>query len=223
MPDYANRESAETTLARLLGRVGRDVQRLILDALGDPPDYARLDEAFWSDIQARYEEVLLPTLENIYIDSAEQMAGADGIPPADYALVNEAAAAWARQYTFELVRGINDTSRQYLQRTINDFFQTGMNMRALQERIARQFGTVRASRIAVTEVTRAAVEGERAIVAQLAQSGIQMAAVWQTSNDDIVCRICSPLNGLRQGDGWVYPPPAHVGCRCWINHEFVTS
>lgn len=223
MPDYANRSSAEQALARQLARLGREVQALILERLGDPPNYDNLDAAFWADIQQRYEAILIPSLEGIFISSAEAMAGLDGIPPADIAVVNENAAAWARQYTFDLVGGINDTSRRYLQRTINDFYQTGMDMATLEARIARQFGTRRAANIAITEVTRASVQGELAVVRGLREAGIQMVAVWQTSNDDIVCRICSPLNQTKQGEAWYQFPPAHVGCRCWVNHVFATG
>ena len=46
---------------------------------------------------------------------------------------------------------------------------------------------------------------------------------WQTANDDIVCGICEPLHGTRvRGTKANFPngtkgPPAHPGCRCWVN------
>jgi hypothetical protein len=76
--------------------------------------------------------------------------------------------------------------------------------------------------IAITEVTRAAAEGERATVREIAKEGIKMVEVWQTKNDEIVCTICGPRHGKKVGDGWSRNdgPPAHPRCRCWINHEF---
>jgi hypothetical protein len=75
--------------------------------------------------------------------------------------------------------------------------------------------------IAVTEVTRASVEGERAQVRELAAQGVVLVATWQTANDELVCPVCGPRNGRREGDGWDSPPPAHPRCRCWLNHEVV--
>jgi ribosomal protein S2 len=91
----------------------------------------------------------------------------------------------------------------------------------LKDSLSSLFGPVRAEIIAITEVTRAAVEGERAMVAEVAKQGIQMVAVWNTNNDEIVCPICAPLNQKKQGEAWTFPPPAHPRCRCWLNHDFV--
>ena len=81
--------------------------------------------------------------------------------------------------------------------------------------------------IARTEVTRAAVEGQRATVKEtsdaLAKYGIKpMVEVWQTRNDDLVCSIYRSRHGKKEGAGWTKEdgPPAHNGCRCWTNHKF---
>ena len=76
--------------------------------------------------------------------------------------------------------------------------------------------------IARTEVTRAAVEGERALVKEtndiVSQHGIDpMVPIWQTRNDEIVCPICGPKHNKEIKDGEY--PPAHPRCRCWVTHR----
>jgi hypothetical protein len=44
---------------------------------------------------------------------------------------------------------------------------------------------------------------------------------WCTGEDDLVCPVCSELDGKVVGTGEVFAPdidipPAHVNCRCWI-------
>ena len=74
--------------------------------------------------------------------------------------------------------------------------------------------------ISVTEITRAAVQGELGVARQLKNEGIDMRKVWQTNKDDLVCTICEPLQGVEEAT-WrsVAPdgPPAHVRCRCFLS------
>ena len=144
----------------------------------------------------------------------------------DWALVNEAAVNWGTRYTYDLVTGINETSRRVLQTSIPQYFEEAMTQGELRSRLTGTFGPVRAEMIARTEVTRAAVEGQRATVREadklLSKYGIKpMVEVWQTRNDEIVCPICGPRHGKEEGDGWTKDdgPPAHPRCRCWTNHK----
>lgn len=147
----------------------------------------------------------------------------------DWALVNEAASEWSRRYTYDLVRGITDHTREALQRAVGDFFEEGLTRGDLEGRLSSLFGPVRAEMIAVTEVTRAAAEGQQGLVSEVAAQGIEMVDAWSTRNDELVCPICGPLHG-RDADGygpgrtpyWIHPlsgqryekPPAHPRCRC---------
>lgn len=148
---------------------------------------------------------------------------------ADWALVNEAASAWASQYSYDLVQGITAHTREALQHAVSGFFEEALSRDELVGRISGLFGPVRAEMIAVTEVTRAASEGQQGLVTEVAGQGIEMVAAWSTRNDELVCPICGPLHG-RDADGyeagrvpyWIHPvsgerygkPPAHPRCRC---------
>lgn len=136
----------------------------------------------------------------------------------DFALVNEAVREWASRYSYELVRGITDTTRDALQRAVADWVQSGQPLDALAEQLAPLFGETRARMIAVTEVTRAFAEGNRET---WRASGIVGGMRWNTARDELVCPICEPLDGQEDAlDGDFHgngPPPAHVNCRCWLS------
>lgn len=144
-----------------------------------------------------------------------------GLPIMDYSLTNAEAAAFARDYTFELVREINTTTQSILQRTISGFAETpGMTLRDVMNSLP--FDEGRAMRVAVTETTRAYAEGNQLAGDALKKEfpGMRIIKTWFTNNDDRVCDICGPLDGMTIGIDEEFPdagqgPPAHVNCRCW--------
>lgn len=217
MPELNNRDELEAQLARVLGKANRETLNQILELLGDPPNIENLTTDVWQEIQTRMESAILPQLEKVFVTAAEAMLSNTSIG-VDWSLINQRAADWARQYTFNLVTGINGRTRPIIRQAVSDFFERGLTMRNLTERLSREYGVVRAEIIASTEVTRAAAEGERVFVDELRKAGAELVPVWQTNNDEIVeqCPICYPRQDKKQGDGWTEFPPAHPRCRCWI-------
>lgn len=230
--EIPNREEMEGRLARALGKLQKAQLTRLLELLGDPPRVENVPEAFWQEVGKELLEVLRPFLRELYGAQAEAMLRANPAIGVDWAMVNEAATEWARQYSYDLVQGINAHTRQALQRAVGSFFDDGLTRGELEERIAGLFGPVRAEMIAVTEVTRAAAEGQQGLVTEVAAEGIEMIDTWATRNDELVCPICGPLHG-RDADGydagrvpyWIHPvtglrygkPPAHPRCRCGDN------
>lgn len=219
MPDLNNRADFEAEVALALARLGQRQQKLLLDALGDPPDLNKVTPEFWNEFSTQLRGELLPALERIFLHSAEQMLSTSPVG-VDWSLVNGAAASWAERYTFDLVSGITQNTRTALQQKVGAYYRSGLSLGDLRASLANLFGPVRAEMIAVTETTRAAVNGELAIAAGIREQGINMVAVWQTSNDETVCPVCSPNNQKVQGTTWTVPPPAHPRCRCWLSHTF---
>lgn len=221
MPELPNRDEFETAIEEALAKVSAPARRLILQALGDPPKFENLTPDVWDDIAGRYNGALLPQLERVFLAGAQALS--EVTAGVSWELVNEAAAQWASRYTYDLVRGINDTSRSLLQRYVEDFYRTNEDLPTLRERIAQVFGQARAHNIAITETTRASVEGERAVVREIERSGLrgQLVAIWQTVADDRVCPICGPLHNVEiEREAFGLYPPAHPGCRCFISHEY---
>lgn len=135
----------------------------------------------------------------------------------DWTLAHDRAAKWASQYSYDLVRGINQTTQGRLQTAVDDWFREPTTIRDLQRELEPTFGKRRARLIAQTETTRAAHEGS---VAGYEQSGVVAEMEWVTVNDERVCPQCGPLDGKRaslrgnfEGGAGV---PAHPGCRCFV-------
>jgi hypothetical protein len=118
-----------------------------------------------------------------------------------------------------MLQDLFNTRYEHLNEIIPRFYEEQWNLGQLRSDLERYYSPVRAEMIAVTETTRAAVEGERALVDALQkESGIAMVPIWQTSNDERVCPICGPKHGKPITDGQY--PPAHPRCRCWVTYEY---
>jgi hypothetical protein len=222
MSDVRDRNSKEAKLARILAR---EFSRFRLSMLGlIPEDPAMFDvpPEMWEEHGLNLRQGLTPFIESVFNDQAEALLGELSFTGVDWALINEAAADFARRYSYELEVGITDTSRRTLQAAISDYFEQNITKRDLEGRLVNTFGPVRADVIAITETTRASVEGERAVVGELDKQGIEMRPIWATNRDERVCPICAPRDGLEirpdnETNGEY--PPAHARCRCWVNHE----
>ena len=214
--DIPNRDELEAELARRFSKLSSKHRRELLQLLGTPPDYGNVPGSFWERVAGELNGSFVPFLSDVFLDSAERLMA--GIPiGVDWGLVNTEAARWAREYSFRLINDIVDVSRRATQEAVAGYFEQGMTIGDLQNRLARVFGATRAEVIAVTEVTRAASEGEQRIAIELHKMGVDMTPIWHTNNDDLVCPICEPLNDKEMtGEYENVFPPAHPRCRCWI-------
>jgi len=242
MADIPNREALEAELAKLIGKYNRKELSALMEILILSPSIASVPPEFWKQSAQSLVSILMPFSEAVFMASAENML--TGFPVGvDWALINQSAADWARSYSTLLAGQINSTSRSAVAKGINNavaaFFEEGLTIdemvarmeadpelaklftKDVRDRLGRVFGPHRAEMIAQTEVTRAQMQGEVATADELRRQGVDMVAVWYTSNDEIVCPICGPRHEKKQGDGWFVAEPAHPRCRCRIEHEFV--
>lgn len=150
-------------------------------------------------------------------------------------ILSQEALDYARQYSFDLVRGVNDTTARYFQESIASWLESGGNLGELADliegnlqgitippdwsdkKIAWATSPERASMIATTESTRTFQEGVKQRWRQL---GIKQAK-WRTANDSLVCPRCRALNNQIGSltDGWELNGvkvtiPLHPSCRC---------
>ncbi|MHA2163809.1 MAG: phage minor head protein [Candidatus Thorarchaeota archaeon] len=147
----------------------------------------------------------------------------------DYTAVNTVAMNWAATYSGQLIKGLEKTTLKAIKAAIAAFIRTpGMTIGDVMSLLP--FGESRALRIAVTEITRAYGQAEELVGIQLEKEfpDVEVVKTWYTNNDDLVCNICAPLDGmtvLRQ-EGFttekdkslgIPSPPAHVNCRCWMS------
>jgi hypothetical protein len=226
--ELANRYEIERKLARVLSKDLRIELDKLLNYLGDPPNLANVPAEYWQggwkDIQKDVEPVLVDAL----LQQADDAMIRIGIG-VDFDNVNRAAVNWARQHSEEVMQQIWLRTHEYTLDVLSRYsgvgeviaqgYEEGLTIREISERLERMFSPVRAERIAVTETTRAVVEGERAYVAELErETGQRMIPIWMTANDELVCPICAPKNEkpITNGDY----PPAHPNCRCGVGWEF---
>jgi len=211
-------KASEPTRDQLERRMTRDVGA-VLDEFseeaalaveaGTHPDYQSLQEGL--------RLAILPLLIGIATEQAMRVSVSTGVS-FDPAVINVRAAQWARSYSYELISGLTETTRNVVSEAISSFIETpGMTLGDIHTMLEPAFGKVRAEMIATTEVTRAYSAATNETQQLLNETGLQMRRVWHTRNDELVCPICGPLNGQPE-EHWIaeFPtgPPAHPRCRC---------
>jgi len=173
------------------------------------PDFWESEEdALWTDMAEIFIDAYLSGVEG----------GVETLPPnarvlVDFDYVNTQVLDYARQYRYGLIKDITSTTRGQVQQAISDWIQSGQPLSVLEAQIAPIFGMARATAISVTEVTRVFAEGN----AQAWMStGIVNDVRFNTAEDDLVCKFCSPLDGQTfPVDDYGHKPPIHVRCRCF--------
>lgn len=208
-----SRLDAEEALTEALGDVLGDWLKRFVRAIngGEPLP--------WDEFAAALDKALLPQVVDVMTEEVLRQSVAVGVG-FDVGMVNLAALEWSRTYTYDLVRGLTDTTRKVVQEAVSAFEATpGMTRGDLEKLLAGAFGERRASAIAVTEVTRASSQAVLQAQRELAGLGITMKRRWYTLRDERVCPICGPLHGQAE-DVWMaqFPmgPPAHPNCRCAV-------
>ena len=216
--DVINRDELERKLARIVGRDLRAELSRLLDYLGDPPRLENVPSDYWNSGWRTIQKDVEPVLLDIYLSQAEGLMNEVGIG-VNWDQINATASQWAKRHTEQVLADLFRKRYDHLNETIPRFYEEGWNLGQLQDDLEKWYSPVRAEMIAVTETTRAAVEGERAMVAELeAIAGKRMVPIWKTMKDERVCPICGPRHNKEVVDGKF--PPIHPRCRCGISWEF---
>lgn len=116
------------------------------------------------------------------------------------------------------LRGVTEAMSQNLTRTLTDGLMQGMNPRQIATNIVRDvenIGIKRARVIARTEIIRAHAEGQLDSMERLGVERLAVMVEWNTAQDDRVCKLCAPLDGIvvtiDEAKGLI---PRHPQCRC---------
>lgn len=230
--DDAARAWAEQQVAVAIGRGLNAQQTRLLTALNESGAGALLNDTFWRAEVDRLGADVLPTLRDLAGERALVAVVRSGDLNA-WRTVNEAVVGWVDTYytsaaEFGSIPNLNRTARQEVAALVNAW-QRGTLLpegerRGLPDLISAMdgvFGAERGSVIAVTEVSRVFAESTRQ--AALANPAITRLR-WLTGRDEVVCKICGPLDGATIAKGeraftGGFFPPAHPGCRCSVAEE----
>ncbi len=136
----------------------------------------------------------------------------------DWNLVNDWARAWSMAHTAEVVSQITTTSMDAFTRVFPDWAASGEHLDRLKDMLSASYEPWRAKLIAATETTRAYANGNRV---SWGASGLVDEVQWFTGQDELVCPVCGDLAGKTARLDGTFPggietPPAHPGCRCYI-------
>lgn len=227
--ELAARLEAERKAQEAIQRALRDAERAVAEAAEAAGDNLTL-----SELEAVVAQQFAPGGKAADALARALQDGADlGVSMAvaqfdtiglgfDWTLPNLDARDWAQRYSYELIRGIEQTTVNGVRQAVSRWIENGEPLIQLKRDLAPLFGAQRAEMIAVTEVTRAYAEGNRAAYRA---SGVVAELEWRTAQDEIAakCPICGPLHGTRTsvdspsfGPKGLTAPPAHPRCRCIV-------
>ena len=149
-----------------------------------------------------------------------------------FSLKNPRAVAYVEEHGAELVKGINDTTRDYLRTVIRQGTDEGWSYDQMAKAITRRFADFavgrpqehidsRAHLVAVQEVGEAYEHGNEIVVRDLTKAGLKLEKKWSSMGDSRVSPdICAP----NERQGWIPADEAfqsghqralgHIACRC---------
>lgn len=148
-------------------------------------------------------------------------------------LLNQEAYTFLEGYAFDLIRGINETTRESIAQLLMKAVENGWSMADLSGELEKVLITTktpsesvqsRARLIAISESGRAYNTGAKT---RWQNVGIEN-GIWQTVRDDHVCRVCRSLHGekfnFKEGvrsdiTKKTYFDIAHPGCRCFFKPD----
>lgn len=225
MPELGGRGSLEQRIARFISRELARIRRqtrahLAAHGLGQA-DIAQIPPPDWDTISQTMINGLARELEAVYLRGARAFMDTTGYQmSADD--VQRQAEIWADARARLVVLQMNTTSQQRLTTLLERYFEEPTSLAEFERQLAGYvFAPSRGTQAAITEITRAAAEGQEAVANDLRANGVELRTIWQTVADDRVCPICGPRQGQAQGTNWYDLPPAHVGCRCFTTYEVV--
>ena len=132
----------------------------ILAALGNPPKIENITPEIWEELGAEMTSGMFPLSERTFV-RAQQQAYSKAPIGVDCSLVNQRAIDWVRDVYNRMVKDIAKTDRDALQSAVLHTSRIP-DERRIEYKSKRYIRPARAETIAVTEVTRASSEGERA-------------------------------------------------------------
>lgn len=181
--------------------------------MANPPN-----NQFWDDEEQQLAEILYAELTGTATQGAQDAMDAlenEGAPEVPWNDVVSAIHDWANTYVFDTAKAITMTSKEFVEKIVQQWNQENQDPAGLLDSLEPMFGDNRAEQIAATETTKAYAEGNQET---WSKSDSVTGMTWTTAEDELVCDICEPLDGtvLDVNASEDDMPPAHVSCRCYL-------
>ena len=235
MPHLPARELAQARLARIIRRATREQHRRLEDAMGWPPDVARIPAQLWHDIEREQAESSRPLLAMIFLTAGAalgailQKATGQQVSPEE---LGQEALRYGQQRSLQLASVMADATRDKLTAAATDARQAlqvqpeAIARKEFRERVGKVFSPERAAAVGVTDTGFAARGGGNAVIGrfQAENPGRTILKIWRHRERIVFgqhpCPLCAPLVGTSENE-WagINPaaeqgPPLHVLCDC---------
>lgn len=212
-------------------------------------DYSRIGKSYrmkdylddlvnWQGTEAQLAQSLEPIIYATIVETGRAALAEIGVQAGTYDPFTPAIDSYFKDHSLKVSKDINDETAKQLRATLTEGVKAGESSYELRARIEKVMGvasTMRADRIARTEIARA--QGFADIEAWT-QSGQVSGKEWYTARDEMVCPYCASLDGqifglqeniFSQGDSLtidgktqhynyedIPSAPLHVNCRCTL-------
>ena len=190
----------------------------------------------WDEADLAFQESIKPAIFTVLLESGAAAMSEIGRDGSTYDPFTQPLRDYFEERTLKIATDVDAETAKQIRASLSQGVDAGestFQLRARVEAIMGSASTIRADRIARTEVTRAQ---SFANIEAWDQSGVVEAKEWFTARDDRVCPFCMALDGkvlalkanyFDKGDSLevdgktqkynyddVPAAPLHVGCRC---------
>jgi len=228
----------ELAMRKVFRAQGAALTRRLARLRGRFPIQEAISPADWLPL---FDAAALETLR-LFVDPIDLAVGAalkagalaaiaDTRAGMSFTLANPRAVTYLKQYGAKLVKGVDDTTRDYLRTIITQGVDEGWSYGKMAKAITDRYEEFavgrpqqhidsRAHLIAITESANGYEQGNRLVVQDLRDGGLEMVKSWLTVGDDLVSDGCQE----NQAEGWIpldqahssgdQCPPRFPGCRC---------
>jgi len=216
MPEF-DRFELERQLAKVLSKDLRIELAKLLDMLGDPPNLGNVPYTYWQTGWKLIGKHVEPILVAFFVDQAIEAMVEIAID-LDPVVINTDAIEWAEANSEKWLQEAFGKTYEGVSVLVPKAYEEGWTRKELAKQLEKYYSPARAEMIAITEMTRAQVEGEKAFQERLFEmTGVRKVPIWKTANDERVCPVCGPNNEMPIIDDEY--PPAHPRCRCRLAHK----
>ena len=158
------------------------------------------------------------TLKQVWTEASKDAADGlgDQVPEEMLEVVNEAGVEWAEEHVGQLIKNIDESTREFIRSAVAETLNEGYSTAQLADTLADNyaFSDSRAETIARTETAKALIQGT---LETWNKSGVVEKKQWVVG--DGCCDECEDVDGqivdlddnFSTGDDG---PPAHPNCRC---------
>lgn len=187
--------SFEPILTTAIYQALQDILRIFIDSADET---LAENGDIWSLVSSTFKQAVSPIMQDIASKAVEDtykvLSGSE--MSVSFDLTNQIAREWAYTYSADQIKGIDETTRKAVRKTIGDWIEAGRTdgNQGLQSRLESMidangvplFGKERAERIGVSEIT----------------------SIYAGAKEQALIKNDYPPT--------VYKPRAHVNCRCYL-------